>query len=405
MAYPTAYSRQYNFQNFQTLAPTTPLPAAQVDGELNAVKLSLDQTQTNLALIQRSDGELANGSVGADQIADSLSVGFTLLGAWAEDYDYITNDGVTYGNKFYKAASAHTSEAATRPDLDDSVWTELFDVSTLAVADGSITTVKIDDGAVTNAKLDDMSAGTIKGRADGAGTGAPTDLTGAQVRTILGSASDTTTGVVELATSAEVVTGTDTARAVTPAGVAAVAGWRLLASKTASSSATIDFTASDFDFSAGTYDEYMVEFSQVKPATDDVYLFLRIGTGAGPTYQVAGYQWASRAQGISSGVDHGSTTDSQTTAIVMTRMTTATTMVGNDTGEHVSGTVEFANPEATDQPIFSFRTRYLSAATGALWGVTGAGRYASNGAITAIRFVFLSGNIASGTFRLYGLKK
>jgi hypothetical protein len=41
------------------------------------------------------------------------------------------------------------------------------------------------DGTVTNAKLADMAQATIKGRAAGAGTGDPTDLTGTQTRAIL----------------------------------------------------------------------------------------------------------------------------------------------------------------------------------------------------------------------------
>jgi len=51
------------------------------------------------------------------------------------------------------------------------------------------------------------------------------DADAATARTTLGvlAASDTTAGLVELATSAEAVTGTDTTRAVTPAGVAASA--------------------------------------------------------------------------------------------------------------------------------------------------------------------------------------
>ncbi|MBK7556112.1 MAG: hypothetical protein IPI55_16350, partial [Flavobacteriales bacterium] len=44
--------------------------------------------------------------------------------------------------------------------------------------------------AVTNAKLANMSAGTIKGRAVGAGTGDPTDLTADQASTILDTATD-----------------------------------------------------------------------------------------------------------------------------------------------------------------------------------------------------------------------
>jgi hypothetical protein len=50
---------------------------------------------------------------------------------------------------------------------------------------GSGSTWTIDDDVVDNAKAADMAEATIKGRADGAGTGDPTDLTAAQVRTII----------------------------------------------------------------------------------------------------------------------------------------------------------------------------------------------------------------------------
>lgn len=55
-----------------------------------------------------------------------------------------------------------------------------------SVADGA-TTIAAD--AVTNAKAANMAADTIKGRANGAGTGDPTDLTATQVRTIINVAS------------------------------------------------------------------------------------------------------------------------------------------------------------------------------------------------------------------------
>lgn len=42
------------------------------------------------------------------------------------------------------------------------------------------------DNSITNAKLADMAQSTIKGRASGAGTGDPTDMSAAQVKTILG---------------------------------------------------------------------------------------------------------------------------------------------------------------------------------------------------------------------------
>lgn len=74
---------------------------------------------------------------------------------------------------------------------------------------------------VLNTHLANMAQATVKGRAAGAGTGDPQDLTQAQLMALLTAASDTAVGVVELATPTEVTTGTDTTRAVTPQGVAA----------------------------------------------------------------------------------------------------------------------------------------------------------------------------------------
>lgn len=60
-----------------------------------------------------------------------------------------------------------------------------------AALDGDVTaplasnTTTIANDAVTNAKAADMAEATIKGRAAGAGTGDPTDLTAAQVKTLL----------------------------------------------------------------------------------------------------------------------------------------------------------------------------------------------------------------------------
>jgi hypothetical protein len=58
-------------------------------------------------------------------------------------------------------------------------------VTTAKLANGAVTTAKLADGAVTAAKLANMAEATIKGRALGAGTGAPVDLTGGGVRAIV----------------------------------------------------------------------------------------------------------------------------------------------------------------------------------------------------------------------------
>lgn len=91
-----------------------------------------------------------------------------------------------------------------------------------ASAGSNATTIAND--AVTNAKAANMAADTIKGRANGAGTGDPTDLTATQVRTIINVASGadvTGTAITALATKttpvdADAVVITDSAASDAP---------------------------------------------------------------------------------------------------------------------------------------------------------------------------------------------
>lgn len=69
-----------------------------------------------------------------------------------------------------------------------------------AAQDGNATTIAND--AVTNAKAANMAQSTIKGRAAAAGTGDPTDLTAAQVKTILALASSDISDFTEAAQDA-----------------------------------------------------------------------------------------------------------------------------------------------------------------------------------------------------------
>lgn len=109
--------------------------------------------------------------------------------------------------------------------LDDSAGTttlsniDALDATTEATVEAAIDTLanltSIQGRTVT---LADAGANAIFGWDDTAG--AYENLTQAEVRTIIGAASDTNTGVVELATISETNTGTDATRAVTPDGLA-----------------------------------------------------------------------------------------------------------------------------------------------------------------------------------------
>ena len=116
MPQPTKYNRQYNFTDFQSSSPSDPLPATQVDGELNAVKTNLDGLNTNIGLIQRDDGKLGNASVGTQQfdngalaLIGASGSGFTIKGDWASSTAYVVGDVVENSQATYYCSEAHTS--------------------------------------------------------------------------------------------------------------------------------------------------------------------------------------------------------------------------------------------------------------------------------------------------------
>lgn len=168
MAQPASYDRQASFSNEESLNPTTKTPGASLDAEFNAVKISLDQTQSNLSLLQRDDGALRNGSVGPDQLADSLSVGFTLRGAWEAPENYLTGDGVTYDSVFYRALASHVSVLGETPDTQPTLWLSVANFTDLAPA-------IIPDGSVTDVKLRNSAGVSVIGRAANS-IGTPTDI-------------------------------------------------------------------------------------------------------------------------------------------------------------------------------------------------------------------------------------
>lgn len=148
-----------------------------------------------------------------------------------------------------------------------------------------------------------------------------------------------------------------------------------------------------------TYDSYTLRINSAAPVTDDVEAWLRVGTGVTPTYQTANYTWwwrgwltAESAQGNNSA-----------SSIIMTR-NSATTDVGNASGESFSATIEFSDPDANQYFSVSGTNRWRAASGNAAFGAFG-GQYTVQGAITAIRFQFETGNIASGSAFLYGHAK
>jgi hypothetical protein len=131
MAQPVEYNRQYNFTNYQALQPTAPLPGDELDNEFNSAKVTLDEIRARLALIQRDDGRLANGSVGYDQIAAAVT-GFSPPLIWGSGTEYLENTYVLFGGTMYICLVDHTSAATFGADLAAARWEAVFDFGSQA---------------------------------------------------------------------------------------------------------------------------------------------------------------------------------------------------------------------------------------------------------------------------------
>ncbi len=177
-------------------------------------------------------------------------------------------------------------------------------------------------------------------------------------------------------------------------------GWRgssvVLAEAIASGSATLDISGV---FNDAVYARYELELIDLVPATNDVQALLRVGTGAGPTWQagVGAYNnallaWATSSQGYPTAISN---------AIGLSQQP------GGGQGVHSDGfygLVRFWTPQSARIPTFNIDTVQVGTAPASV-SVRGSGIYAAATAITGLRFLFSSGNVSSGSIRLLGYRK
>lgn len=113
MSQPPDYSINYDFSDFQSSNPSTPLPGDKLDIELAEISAVIASINDNLALIQRDDGELANQSVGIDQVDASLAAAMAVAGnprgPWVTATVYAVADVVSNSSVAYICVTAHTA--------------------------------------------------------------------------------------------------------------------------------------------------------------------------------------------------------------------------------------------------------------------------------------------------------
>lgn len=164
----------------------------------------------------------------------------------------------------------------------------------------------------------------------------------------------------------------------------------LLASKTASNSATLDFT----EFNNSSYRYYEIEFEAVVPATDGASLRCFMSTNGGSTYNSAASDYAFAVAGINSNTANSSAASYiQLTAIG----------IGSAAGEEgVTGYFKLYHAGSASLKSRLVGQISYDSTSNAPASVHFNARRNATEDTDAMRFAMSSGNIESGVIRLYG---
>ena len=211
----------------------------------------------------------------------------------------------------------------------------------------------------------------------------------------------TGTGVVQsgtAGTSGHILT--SNGAGVLPTFQAAASGgsWIKISATTASASATVSFTGL-----SSTYAAYVVVLTHVLPATVSQELRMRTSTDNGANYDsgASDYMWKNTviwSTGAGSYANYGATT----AAYMGFTSNSAGYQVSNVASRGWSGTINIFSPSSALNCKVTYKGTYYSV-SGVHAFVDGHGERLTAADVDAIQFSFASGNIASGTFTLYGL--
>lgn len=165
-----------------------------------------------------------------------------------------------------------------------------------------------------------------------------------------------------------------------------------ITSHAASNSATLDFT------SLGDYSYVEFVLVDLIPQTDAQAMTIRTSTNNGSSYDSGASDYSYASNGESS--TPASVPDGSSGATYIK----CNASVGNATNEKCSGYIKMFNPTGTGFCMFVGQVASLDFST--LTNVTSvAGTRRSAADVDAVRFMFASGNIVSGTIYAYGIKK
>lgn len=171
-------------------------------------------------------------------------------------------------------------------------------------------------------------------------------------------------------------------------------GWGApLESKTASSSASLNFTSCI----SSSYDAYMIQITDLLPATNGTAIGIRFSTDGGSNWVATNYSWSAYATAVGSAGANGSTSDVKGYF---------TSNQASASGNYpYAGTLYLYNPLGTTNYKVMTGTSIGVTSTASLVSWTNFITNPITTAVNAFQIIPQNGNIASGTARCYGIPK
>jgi len=189
---------------------------------------------------------------------------------------------------------------------------------------------------------------------------------------------------------------------ITTPGSLAQGKMTLISSQTASGSASIEFT-SGID---STYPIYRFEFINIHAGTAGAEFQFQSSTDGGSNYNVATtttmFQAYHKEDDTENALAYSTTHDSaQSTSFITIGFNNYT-----DNDNNLSGTFIFFNPSSTTfvKHFISTTNNLHNDTVNLIQNMYMAGYANTTSSINAIKFIMSSGNIDSGTIKLYGIK-
>lgn len=342
-----------------------------------------------------------------DPITASGSAGGRLaFSAWNAVSTYSLNDIVTYNGKYYRCMVA-TSQGDTPDPTLITPWAEVNFIQAAQIAKfskgadvASATNLTLGadgnyfdiTGATTIATIGAIWVGTVvKLHFDGILT-----LTHS-ADLVLPSGANITTAAGDEAEFVEYATGdwrcTSYTRADGTSVVSSPGGaFIFLSAASASGSSSVDITI------PSGYDEYVIRFLNVIPSADGTTLVMRTSADGGSTFD-------SGATDYSYGY-YVFTTSAAPQASTGAAFLYLSNAVGNAANEQgASGAITIEQPSLAQYTCVRNTCDFMSSTTDTVYTFAGMGVRKSAAIVNAIRIFYSSGNVSSGLFALYGVKR